>query len=271
MSDENKNKISGYADDFDDINEDNSELEEDKEIFLDDFFESASDNKADDEREINNEEETGSGEDLGGAPQNNSDGSARDSVVMPKSKVILAKKLLSNIRENSEELSNILSDFITEEDEALIGIGQAADENFKPNENSEGAGKIIEGVFDGENMVGPDGKQYSVPANYASKSKMVEGDILKLTITSGGTFIYKQIRPIERSRVIGILEKSDDGDFYVHNSGRKWRVLPASVTYFKGEPGDETVILVPKSGKSKWAAVENIVRVKSLSSRKFIK
>jgi hypothetical protein len=46
---------------------------------------------------------------------------------------------------------------------------------------SEG-GKVIEGVFDGQNMVGPDNKQYPVPANYASKSKLVEGDVLKLTI-----------------------------------------------------------------------------------------
>ena len=29
---------------------------------------------------------------------------------------------------------------------------------------SEG-GKIIEGVFDGQNMIGPDNKQYPVPAN----------------------------------------------------------------------------------------------------------
>ena len=45
------------------------------------------------------------------------------------------------------------------------------------------AGRVIEGVFDGENMIGPDGKQYSVPANYASKSKLVEGDILKMKIS----------------------------------------------------------------------------------------
>src|SRR5471030_1604688 len=44
---------------------------------------------------------------------------------------------------------------------------------------SEG-GKVIEGIFDGQNMIGPDKKQYPVPANYASKSKLVEGDGLKL-------------------------------------------------------------------------------------------
>ena len=54
-------------------------------------------------------------------------------------------------------------------------------------------GKVIEGVFDGQTMVGSDGKTYPVPANYASKSKLVQGDILKLTIADDGAFLYKQI------------------------------------------------------------------------------
>jgi hypothetical protein len=121
-------------------------------------------------------------------------------------------------------------------------------------------GRVIEGVFDGENMIGPDGKQYSVPANYASKSKLVEGDILKLTITPTGTFVYKQIGPIERRRVVGTLEQTQSGNYVVNSDGRKWQVLIASVTYFKGEPGDEAVILVPKRGESRWAAMENVVK-----------
>ena len=63
-------------------------------------------------------------------------------------------------------------------------------------------GKIIEGIFDGQIMIGPDGKNYPVPANYASKSKLVEGDIMKLTITDDGKFLYKQIGPVERKTVI---------------------------------------------------------------------
>lgn len=186
--------------------------------------------------------------------------SGTGSVAMPKSKLVLIKKLLSNIKESNEKLSAILSGFISEEDEAMIKISQTADDNFSSGGDDADHGNIIEGVFDGENMIGPDGKEYSVPANYASKSKMVEGDILKLTITAKGTFVYKQISPIERARVVGKLEKEEGGDFYVYADGKKWRVLTASVTYFKGESGDEAVILTPKSGESKWAAVENIIR-----------
>src|SRR3989338_3260034 len=74
---------------------------------------------------------------------------------------------------------------------------------------------IIEGVFDGQHMIGPDGKQYTVPANYTSKSKLVEGDILKLRITSRGAFVYKQIGPIARDRRIGIIERDDVTGEYV--------------------------------------------------------
>ena len=63
------------------------------------------------------------------------------------------------------------------------------------NSQEDVGGKVVEGVFDGQIMIGPDGKSYPVPANYASKSKLVEGDILKLTIADDGGFIYKQIGP----------------------------------------------------------------------------
>jgi hypothetical protein len=186
----------------------------------------------------------------------------KDVVVLSKSKFVLIKKLLENAKENNERLINLLSGVVNDGDLDRITISQLVDDGFskKNDNNHDGEGKIVEGVFDGENMIGPDGKQYSIPANYASKSKLVEGDILKLTITSTGTFVYKQIGPIDRKRVVGILEQSSGGSFVVNADGLKLKVLTASVTYFRGQVGDEVVVLVPKTGDSKWAAVDNIVR-----------
>mgnify|MGYP000999394752 FL=1 len=117
-------------------------------------------------------------------------------------------------------------------------------------------GKIIEGVFDGQVMVGPDGKNYPVPANYASKSKLVEGDILKLTIADDGTFIYKQIGPIERKQIIG-TRVQHDGAYYVEANGKEYRILLASVTYFRIKEGDQVTIIVPEDNPDAvWAAVE---------------
>jgi hypothetical protein len=117
-------------------------------------------------------------------------------------------------------------------------------------------GKIIEGVFDGMGMIGSDGKAYPVPANYASKSKLVQGDILKLTIADDGAFLYKQIGPVERKQVVGTLIQKD-GHFLVDVSSRTFRVLLASVTYFKAAVGDRISVVVPVDDKDvEWAAIE---------------
>lgn len=118
------------------------------------------------------------------------------------------------------------------------------------------SGKVIEGVFDGQKMAGPDGKEYPVPANYASKSKLVEGDILKLTIADGGGFIYKQIGPVDRTQIIGTLVQHD-GAYYVEANGREYRILLASVTYFRLNIGDQVTIIIPTDNQeATWAAVE---------------
>jgi hypothetical protein len=123
----------------------------------------------------------------------------------------------------------------------------------------EVAGKVIEGVFDGQTMHDADGKAYPVPANYASKSKLVEGDILKLTIAEDGSFIYKQIGPVARRQIIGTLIQHD-GAYYVEAGGREYRVLLASVTFFRAQIGDQVSIIVPEDNReAEWAAVEAVL------------
>jgi len=125
-----------------------------------------------------------------------------------------------------------------------------------PAVKDEPIGKIIEGVFDGQNMVGSDAKTYPVPANYASKSKLVQGDILKLTIADDGTFLYKQINPVPRVQKVGTL-RLDNGQYYVDVDSKSYRVLLASVTYFKAKPGDQVSIDVPETDdNAEWAALE---------------
>ncbi len=126
--------------------------------------------------------------------------------------------------------------------------------------HEEVSGSVVEGTFDGQIMLGTDGKQYPVPANYASKSKLVEGDMLKLTITGTGTFLYKQIGPIERRHALGIVTQDESSNYYVVSNGKPYRILLASITYFKAEPGDEVAIVVPASLDSSWAAIENIIQ-----------
>lgn len=130
--------------------------------------------------------------------------------------------------------------------------------SLEQESGSNGDANVLEGVFDGQSMIGPDKRAYPVPANYASKSKLVPGDILKLTIKDDGTFLYKQIKPIERKHIIGILT-NDEGQYKIIASHKTYKVLLASVTYFRGEVGDKVTLVVPANEDSDWGAIENVL------------
>lgn len=166
-------------------------------------------------------------------------------------------QLLEDIQAQIARVKQILAEELPYDELATHKL-RAAEEGMT-TETSKGT--VIEGVFDGQNMVGPDGKIYTVPANYASKSKLVEGDLMKLTIKSDGTFLYKQIGPVNRERVMGELVRDEQAGLWraIDENNHSFRLLTASVTYFKGEAGDSVVMLLPEGGDSKWAAVENIV------------
>ncbi len=121
-------------------------------------------------------------------------------------------------------------------------------------------GRVIIGEFDGEHMKGEDGQLYPVPANYASKSKVVEGDRLKLTIKPDGAFVYKQIAPVERRRVRGIFDLDDQGHYVVRTDEKEYRLLLASVTFYHLEVGDDVTILLPEGREAHWGAVEHALK-----------
>ncbi len=173
----------------------------------------------------------------------------------PDQRVRVAVRALKQMR---QQLENVL-DLLERGEGHGVDSGTFRTDGVPRAEADDG--RVVEGVFDGERMMGTDGIKYNVPPNYASKSKLVEGDVMKLVIKEDGTFIYKQIGPVERQRVVGKLAMDDYGNYaMMGEDGVSYRILTASVTYFKGEPGDEVVGLLPKDQKATWAAVENIIK-----------
>jgi hypothetical protein len=169
-------------------------------------------------------------------------------------KIALLKEMLDSAEANIRSSKQILSELTS-----ATGKNQyAAMATRVGTVETTGEKKIIEGVFDGQNMIGPDKKTYSVPANYASKSKLIPGDILKLSITEDGSFVYKQIGPIERRRIIGILTY-EDGQYRIIAEGKAYKVLLASVTYFRAEVGDRVTLIIPELEDSEWGAIENVL------------
>lgn len=164
---------------------------------------------------------------------------------IPEKQIKRLRALLSEAETNVAAAKELLISIVGEDAELVEKVKDKA------------LGKVIEGVFDGQNMVGSDGKTYPVPANYASKSKLVQGDILKLTIADDGSFLYKQIGPVPRKQVVGVLTQKE-GHYFVEVDSKQYRVLLASVTYFKAKPGDQVSVNIPadETVNAEWAALE---------------
>ena len=145
---------------------------------------------------------------------------------IPEKQIKRLRSLLSEAETNLSAAKELLV--------SILGDGETIS---APRETvvSGPEGKIIEGIFDGQIMIGPDGKNYPVPANYASKSKLVEGDIMKLTITEDGKFLYKQIGPVERKTVIGTLIRHDD-KYFVEVAGKKFSKETSSKNVLEVNP-----------------------------------
>lgn len=170
-------------------------------------------------------------------------------------KLALLKEILNNTEQQLSSAKLLLAEALGETD--LPNVDLSAVNSLSDAIATDG-GKVIEGVFDGQGMVDKDKRTYPVPANYASKSKLVTGDLLKLTITPEGRFLYKQIGPTEREYLVGPLTY-ENGQYKVITKAGTYKVLTASVTYFKAEIGDEVTLIVPKGQETEWAAVEAVI------------
>ncbi|MBD3331059.1 hypothetical protein GF354_06085 [Candidatus Peregrinibacteria bacterium] len=171
------------------------------------------------------------------------------------SKLALIKELLESAESNLRSAKQVVNELTGSKGNSIY---KKMAKEVEPSEDGEEGEKVVEGVFNGQTMIDGDGKTYPVPANYASKSKLIPGDVLKLTINPDGSFVYKQIGPIERKNIIGTLT-FEDGQYKVIANGKAYNVLLASVTYFKGEVGDSVSLIVPELEESEWGAIENIL------------
>ncbi len=172
-------------------------------------------------------------------------------------KLALIREMLDNAEKQIRSARRLVSDLAGDVADGDIDFVQTRARSLAAPEISENS-RIIEGVFDGQNMVDATERSYPVPANYASKSKLVVGDQMKLTITEDGKFIYKQIGPVDRNSVVGPLTY-ENGQYKVLANGKSYKILLASVTFFRADVGDEVTILVPSEGDAEWGALDAVI------------
>jgi hypothetical protein len=73
-------------------------------------------------------------------------------------------------------------------------------------------------------------------------------------------FLYKQIGPVNRRHAIGIVTQDEHENYFVVANNRPYKVLLASITYFKAAPGDEVAIVLSADIDSAFASIENILQ-----------
>ena len=115
---------------------------------------------------------------------------------MTKKRIQAIKDFIDTAEKSLKNAKNLLRNILEEEH---LDLKSDIDLDTKGlSKYKSGDIKIIEGVFTGEDMFGVDENRYPIPVNYASKSKLVQGDKMKLTIEPNGKMLYKQIMQIDR-------------------------------------------------------------------------
>lgn len=176
---------------------------------------------------------------------------------MDAKKLQAIRDFVLNAEKSLKNAKKILKDVLEEQWVSINDDEVNYDTKWLNTYNSEEE-KIVEGVFTWEEMLWVDNHKYPVPVNYASKSKLVQWDRLKLTIEPSGRMLYKQIKPIDRETKVWLLTK-EQGKFQVISEWLTYNVLTAAVTHFKAEIGDSVSIIVPTGKHANFAAIESVI------------
>lgn len=102
----------------------------------------------------------------------------------------------------------------------------------------------IEGKFDGKYLVTSEGERIEVPANYASKSRIVYGDTLKM-YEENGRKMFKQLIKLPRRKVLAVLSKKE-GKFYALSEFGDHEISSTSVEHNNLSVGDQIQIILPE-------------------------
>lgn len=175
---------------------------------------------------------------------------------MTKKRIQAIRDFIDTAEKSLKNAKKLLKEILEEEN---INLSADLDLDTKGlSKYDSGDSKIIEWVFTGEDMLGADKNHYPVPVNYASKSKLVQGDRMKLTIDGNGKMLYKQIKQIERESKIGLLTQNN-GKYQIISEGVSYDVLTAAVTHFKADIGDTVTILIPAWKEATFGAIEAVM------------
>lgn len=119
---------------------------------------------------------------------------------------------------------------------------------------------ILTGFFDGVKLVTDDHFDYPIPSNYISKSMLVPGDLLKLSIHSDWSMIYKVIKAAPRIHIRWILHRKENQFLALWSNNLNYKLNTAAITFHRAQCGDEVCLVINEESKYHYAALESIIK-----------
>jgi hypothetical protein len=182
--------------------------------------------------------------------------------IMSQSKKISQILNLIEIANNNLQTARTLLSSVASENGIKV-TGDVRTPGTSSNDE-ESALEVVEGFFDGENMIGDNGQIYIVPPNYASKTQLVIGDRMKWILTKERE-IYKLILAAPRERVTGTFAiEGENFVVLVDKYPNPIKILKASATYAMKNlglmQGDDVAITVPKDTTPTWGAFNTVLK-----------
>jgi len=116
-----------------------------------------------------------------------------------------------------------------------------------------------EGTFDGQYLIASDGRKTEVPGNYAAKSRLVCGDVLKV-FADNGKQVFKQIDKVERKKIDGVLTKKE-GKWCILADTGSYKILDVAAEFNQAELNDKVSAFIPASNlNASFAALDRVFK-----------
>jgi len=117
----------------------------------------------------------------------------------------------------------------------------------------------VEGKYDGKYIIASDGSKHEVPSNYAAKSRLVYGDVLKI-IEEDGKKVFKQIEKVARKNLEGVVTKKE-GKWHVLTETGSHLLLDRAIEFNQVKLNDLIDVVLPESNLSApFAAFNKVVK-----------
>ncbi len=162
-----------------------------------------------------------------------------------------------NTLDPNQKKIQLIQDLLESAEKSVQHAKNLLDELTNTGSNFDSNTKIIEGVFKGDYLLGDDGERYEVAANYASKSKIIEGSRLRGTIMPDGRIKYTITEKAQYELKLGKVVTNEKHETLIQIDDYQAKVLWESITFFRLEEGDDAYIRVPKGQKAEFAVIDS--------------